>query len=157
MNICPNCGANIEGLTHHCDCCGTPLATETSFFTWHTFVTEASGDLYVFMRDLFQKLDEIDFSYCTNILQNLEINVFCYPESIIMEQKIRNRLYLSTTRKKARLTLVLNYDKYINSSRSEKKELLALELKLGLKRVEEKEPELEPEINKCINAINEFV
>lgn len=157
MNICPNCGANIEGLTHHCDCCGTPLATETSFFTWHTFVTEASGDLYVFMRDLFQKLDEIDFSYCTNILQNLEINVFCYPESIIMEQKIRNRLYLLTTRKKARLTLVLNYDKYINSSRSEKKELLALELKLGLKRVEEKVPELEPEIDKCINAINEFV
>ena len=99
MKNCPGCGANVEGLTHHCDCCGALLSTTTSFFIWHTFVTEASGDLYVFMKEIFQKFDGIDYSQHSDILQMIEINVFCYPKSIIIEQGIKNRLYFSTARK----------------------------------------------------------
>ena len=135
MKNCPGCGANVEGLTHHCDCCGALLSTTTSFFIWHTFVTEASGDLYVFMKEIFQKFDGIDYSQHSDILQMIEINVFCYPKSIIIEQGIKNRLYFSTARKKLRLTVVLNYDAYICRSKDEKKEMLRSELKAGFMRI----------------------
>lgn len=154
MDFCPNCGANIEGLTHHCDCCGMPLISKTTFFTWHTFMTEASGDLYVFVRETFQKLDEVDFSFCANIMQNIEINIFCYPETMITEQRIRNRLYLSPTRRKAKLTIVLHYDDYINASKNEKLELLNKELKSGLIRIEERIPELKTGMAKCVDIID---
>ncbi len=96
MKNCPSCGANVEGLTHHCDCCGALLNAPTSFFVWHTFVTEASGDLYLLMKELFQQFDGIDFSQYRDILQVVEVNVFCYPASMIDEQGIKNRLYFST-------------------------------------------------------------
>ena len=150
MKNCPSCGANVEGLTHHCDCCGALLSTTTSFFVWHTFVTEASGDLYVFMKEIFQKIEGIDYSQYSDILQMIEVNAFCYPESIISEQGIKNRLYFSTARKKVSLTVVLNYDEYICSNKSEKKEILSLELKAGFMRIRKR-------INQHNNAIDLFL
>lgn len=90
------------------------------------------------MKELFQQFDGIDFSQYSNILQIIEVNVFCYPEPMIIEQGIKNRLYISTSRRKASLTIVLNYDEYISGSRSEKKELLRLKLKAGFMRIREK-------------------
>lgn len=117
-------------------------------------MTEASGDLYVFVREIFRKMDEVDFSFCANIMQNIEINIFCYPETMITEQRIRNRLYLSPTRRKAKLTIVLHYDDYINASKNEKKELLNKELKSGLIRIEERMPELKTGMAECIDIID---
>ncbi len=142
MKNCPSCGADVEGLTHHCDCCGALLNAATPFFVWHTFVTEASGDLYLLMKELFQRFDGIDFSQYSNILQVIEVNVFCYPTSIIAEQGIKNRLYFSTNRRKAVLTVVLNFDEYISGGRGEKKELFSLELKAGFTRIREKASKL---------------
>lgn len=153
MKYCPSCGTNVEGLTHHCDCCGALLSTTTSFFVWHTFVTEASGDLYIFMRDSFQQLEGIDFSKYSNILQIIEVCVFCYPESMIIEQGIKNRLYFSIIRKKASLTVVLNYDEYISRSRSEKKEQLGVELKAGFTRIRQKVSKLSLELDQLLAEI----
>lgn len=150
MRLCPSCGANVEGLTHHCDCCGALLSTTTSFFVWHTFVTEASGDLYSFMKDIFQKFEGIDASQYSNFLQKIEVNVYCYPDSILIEQGIKNRLYFSTARKKASLTVVLNYDDYVYGDRNAKKELLSLELKAGFTRIRNK-------IIKIDNTIDQFL
>lgn len=117
-------------------------------------MTEASGDLYVFVREIFRKMDEVDFSFCANIMQNIEVNIFCYPETMIVEQRIRNKFYFLTARKKARLTIVLNYDHYINASKNEKLELLNKELKSGLIRIEERIPELKTGIAKCVDIID---
>ena len=73
MKFCPNCGANVEGLIHHCDCCGALLSTTSSFFVWHTFVTEASGDLYVFVKEIFQQFNGMDCSAYSDLLQTIEV------------------------------------------------------------------------------------
>ncbi len=155
MNVCKNCGANVEGLTHHCDCCGALLCTTTSFWVWHTFATEASGDVYTFMREIFCQFDRIDFSKYDNILQTIEVNVFCYPESMIIEQGIKNRLYFSTVRKKASLTVVLNFDKYIGGSRSEKKELVRVALKAGFMRIRKKASAVGSEIDELLDLVEQ--
>ena len=135
MKNCPTCGANIDGLTHHCDCCGALLYTMNSFFIWHTFVTQASGDLYVYMREIFHKFDGIDYSKYQDILQTVEVNVFCYPDTIIEEQGIKNRHYFSAARKKVSLKVVLDYNAYVNCDRNLKKELLSTALKTSFMNI----------------------
>lgn len=138
MELCPSCGANVEGLTHYCDCCGAMLNAIDPFFVWHTFVTIESGDLYVFMNELFKQFDNWDYSQYRKVLQTVEINVFCYPKAMITEHGIKNRCYLSTAKKKAGLTIVLNFDEYIKGSVVQKRRLLSSAIKTGVICIGEK-------------------
>lgn len=113
MQYCPKCGANVEGLTHHCDCCGAILSPTVSLFTWHAFMMQGSGDLYRYANKVFCKLEKLDaFKYDEHV-KSIEVNLYCYPDEIIKAEKIKCNVYYSKLNRKMRINLVVDYSSYV--------------------------------------------
>lgn len=138
MQCCPKCHANVEGLTHHCDCCGALLNPHSSFFTWHTFMVEASGDLYFFTNKVFNRLDQIDTSQYWDVLQAIEVNLFCYPEQIVLDEGIKSGAHFSVKKKKMTLKVVMDYKAYICMNGSQKEHMVIEALQSGFQYLEKK-------------------
>lgn len=132
MKYCPNCHANIDGLTHHCDCCGALLNPYKSPLIWHVFVTSASGDLSRNIKNLFQKLNSISISQYVDFLSGMIFEFYCYPKEMIRSLKIKGGVYYSHKRKTIKVKIVLDYDLYINSLQDDKKIMVITEIKKAI-------------------------
>lgn len=121
--LCPNCGANVEGLTTWCDCCGAELHPKKTLFSWMVYSTGAFFDIGQYINIIFDKLDDIPPEPYADVIQRIEFDFWCYP----IEKKTGVSYYAS--RKQAIVTIELDADEYIHDTKEEKLALLTGEIK----------------------------
>lgn len=120
MKYCPKCGANVEGLIFRCDCCGATLSAIKPFFIQHTRVMVESGDLSNYINRIVEALNASDLKEAYTPLSCVVFEMYCFPESIIMEYKAHNKHYVSIKRKKAILTRLICFEDFIQMEREQK-------------------------------------
>ena len=122
QKLCPNCRANVEGLVHRCDCCGATLDKKPSFFIWHTYMTQESGDLQALTKKIFDEKavpenpDHLDYA------QKIIFDIYCYPQDMLGD--VTNKVIYYRTKKECRIRIVLDYEKYVTSNSFEKTEMI---------------------------------
>ena len=121
--LCPECGANVEGLIHHCDCCGTLLNPVKTMF--HTMVYEAGPffDIAQHLGVIFDKLDKISPEPYSNVLDRIVFDFWCFP----IKKKTGVSYYPS--RKQVIVTIEIDADEYLYGTKEEKLALLTREVK----------------------------
>ena len=101
-------------------------------------MVEASGDLYFFTNKVFNRLGQIDTSQYWDVLQAIEVNLFCYPEQIVLDEGIKSGAYFSVKKKKMTLKVVMDYKAYICKHGSEKEHMVIEVLQSGFQYLEKK-------------------
>lgn len=143
MKFCTRCGANIEGLVRHCDCCGAPIVLQDELVFWNTFMTQASGDLAFWTNQLFQKvISRTHFSHFDN-LSKIKFELYCYPTEIITSENLKSRVYHSKTKKEFRVRIVMNYGEYTLATPQKRKTLVADSIVQGIYLIKNKLPKSE--------------
>lgn len=133
MKYCPECQANVEGLIEHCDCCGASLKPKTKrFFVCGIF--ELPQCLY-FSSLIYEMLDAIQpknpEKYKT-YLEQVGIRMVCYPEWILDDGNIKNRLRYYKNDKYASLTVIVDYREFVMADKDKKAYLVANALLQGI-------------------------
>lgn len=121
--LCPKCGANVEGLVHHCDCCGALLNPKQTLFSRMVYCTGAFFDIDIYLNQIFDKLDNIPPEPYSDVLQRIEFDFWCFPT----KKKTGVKYYAS--RKYAIVTIELDADEYIYGTKEDKLALLTREVK----------------------------
>ena len=65
-------------------------------------------------------------------LEWVGISMVCYPEWILKDGNIKNRLYYSTKKKHAGLTIVVDFESFVYGSREEKADIVSRHCLRGL-------------------------
>lgn len=120
--LCPNCGADVEGLIHHCDCCGTLLNPKKTLFSTMIYGTGVVYDIGIYLSQIFDKLDLIKPEPYSEVLQRVEFDFWCFP----IMKKTGVAYYAS--RKQAIITIELDVESYIYGTKEEKLTLLKQEV-----------------------------
>ena len=121
--LCSKCGANVEGLVHHCDCCGALLNLEQTLFSRMVYCTGAFFDIDIYLNQIFDKLDHISPEPYADILQRIEFDFWCFP----IKKKTGVSYYAS--RKQAIVTIEVDADEYIYGTKEDKLALLTHKVK----------------------------
>lgn len=121
--LCPKCGANVEGLIKWCDCCGAELHPKNTLFSRMTYCTGAFFDVDLYLNQIFDKLDHISPEPYGDVLQRIEFDFWCFP----IKKKTGVTYYAS--RKQVIVTIEVDADEYIYSTKEEKLALLTREVK----------------------------
>ena len=129
VKFCPNCGADVEGLIHHCDCCGELLYSKKVLFSRMTYCTGAFFDIDVYLNAIFDRLNEIDSVNYEDVLERIEFDFWCFP----IEKRPGVRFY--PARKRAIVTIEVDDDAYIYGTKEEKRALLTDEISANLKEL----------------------
>jgi len=133
MKWCPKCGADVEGLLYCCDCCGASLEEKRKrFFTCGVYeLPQCFGfsSLTYEMIDILQPKQPEKYE---SFLSEVGIRMICYPESILVDGNIKNRLRYSQKKKYAGLTIVVNFNEFVYANREEKANLVATALLQGV-------------------------
>lgn len=116
IKICKHCGANIEGLIHHCDCCGALIHPTRSLFYCTVYGTGIE------LCGIPDKLDLIDGEPYADVLQRIDIDIWCFSP----KKKTGAAYYPS--RKQAIITVELDIESYVRGTKEEKHALLAREI-----------------------------
>ena len=110
MDICPNCGANTEGLTNYCDCCGYNLINTKYVFVARVHEHIGAYDVGAVIMDSVKKLN----FYLTNELfldiDRIVIQSYCYPSHLISEMRLRNQTRIYKKKREAIITIVFPYE-----------------------------------------------
>lgn len=123
LKECPNCGANVEGLIHHCDCCGELLYPTQTLFSYMVYEAGPYFDIQLYLNRIFDQLAEIPVEPYQEAIRKIEFDFWCYP----IKKKTEVTYYPS--RKKAIVTIQLDNSEYIFCSKQDKMMLLADEMK----------------------------
>ena len=67
-----------------------------------------------------------------DFLEEVGIRMICYPESILNDGNIKNRLQYSHKKKCAGLTITVNFNEFVYADREEKANLVATALLQGI-------------------------
>lgn len=121
--FCPQCGANVEGLTQWCDCCGAALHPKKTLFSRMVYCTGAFFDIGQYLNGIFDRLDTIPPEPYADVLQRIEFDFWCYP----IEKKPGVVYYAS--QKRAIVTIAVDAGGYIHGTKEEKLALLTGEIK----------------------------
>lgn len=133
MKYCPKCQANVEGLIYRCDCCGASLEQKRKrFFTCGIYeLPQCLGfsSLTYAMIDALQPKNPEKYEA---FIEEVGIRMVCYPESILANGNIRNRLHYSQKKKYAGLTITVNFNEFVYANKEEKSSLVAAALLQGI-------------------------
>lgn len=121
--LCPKCGANVEGLIEWCDCCGAQLYPKRTLFSHMIYCTGAFFDVGKYTNTIFNKLDNIAPEPYEDVLQRIEFDFWCFS----IKKKTGVSYYAS--RKQAIVTIEIDADEYLYSTKEEKLALLTREVK----------------------------
>ena len=119
MKLCPNCGANIEGLVGWCDCCGAPLVND-DYIILHAHDFQESGDIYKIINAVVTRLNQKKLHIAIPSIAAIELVTYCYPSALVKELNLRNRSYFSKKTNRATITIVFDYELYVKKTASEK-------------------------------------
>lgn len=136
MEICPHCGANVEGLIHHCDCCGQLLNPKDSFFWWHT--AETCADFGTTIHIIVEELEQLETFPYKKFIKSIELNYFCLTEELFQGKPLRNRVYYSSMRKNAILTFDVEHSQFAGKEKQEKLRIVATAIQSGLHTLQER-------------------
>lgn len=136
---CPNCGANVEGLVHHCDCCGELLYSTKSLFSYMVYEAGPFFDIQLYLNAIFDKLGEVPVEQHQEYLSIIEFDFWCYP----IKKKTGVAYYPS--RKQVIVTIRLDNSDYLFCSKREKMIQLVDEMqcKMDLLQVRLKERKID--------------
>ena len=132
MKICPKCQANAEGLISRCDCCGASLEQKKHFFTCSVYELPQCLGFSKLTREMIDALQPANPEAFENFLVGVGIRMVCYPESILEDGNIKNRLYYSQKKKLASMTITVNYNAFVKAGRKEKGSFIANALLQGV-------------------------
>lgn len=132
MELCSKCGANIEGLVNHCDCCGAPIVMHDDFISWHTFVMQASGDLSFFANKLFLRVVPPNIPLHLEKVRKIEFELYCYPQDIICSERLSTGVYYSKVKGKVRVRVIVDYDVYVSKTTQMRKIMVADAIMQGI-------------------------
>lgn len=136
MEFCPHCGANTEGLIHHCDCCGQLLHPVDHLFWWHT--AETCADFGTTINIIVEELEQLDASPYEKYIKSIELNYFCLTEEMFHGKPLRNRVYYSSIRKNAILTFDVEHSQFAGKEKQEKLRIVAIAIQNGLHTLQER-------------------
>ena len=128
MQLCPNCQADITGLTHHCDCCGTLINEKPGFFVWHAFMVADCGDLSIYAKEIFHSLDEIAYIQDAYTFKKIVFDIYCYPPKMVNGLKLKPYVRYSQKTQVITTRIIIDYSAYVNSNKYAKKALIANEI-----------------------------
>lgn len=133
MKYCPNCQAEVEGLLYRCDCCGASLTPKKKrFFTCGIYELPQCFFFSSLTREMIDNLQPADCKKYEAFLNEVGIRMVCYPESILTDGNIKERLYYSQKKKYASLTITVNYNGFVCADKDEKAFLVAQALHRGI-------------------------
>ena len=132
MKYCPRCQANVEGLVERCDCCGALLEQKKRFFTCGIYELPQCLGFSTLTYEMVDALQPRNPEKYATFLNQVGISMVCYPEWMLMDGNIRNRLYYSAQKKYVGLTIVVNYDEFVCADKEEKASLVAIALLQGV-------------------------
>ena len=133
MKWCPECGADVEGLLYRCDCCGASLEEEKKhFFTCGVYELPQCFGFSSLTYEMIDALQPKDPEKYGAFLEEVGIRMVCYPEAILADGNIKNRLQYSQKKKHARITITVDFNDYVIADRKEKARLVAAALLRGI-------------------------
>lgn len=130
LKECPNCGADVEGLIHHCDCCGELLYPVQTLFSYMVYETGPFFDIQLYLNEIFDKLAEVPVKPYQETIRRIEFDFWCFP----IKKKAGVTYY--PTRKQVIVTIRLDNSDYIFSSNREKMMLLIAEIQSKMEMLE---------------------
>ena len=125
MKICPKCQANVEGLIYRCDCCGALLEQKKRFFSCCIYELPQCLGFSSLIHEMVNALQPKNPEKYGAFLEQVGISMICYPESILANGNIKNRLYYSAKKKYAGLTITVNFNDFVSADREKKGRLVA--------------------------------
>lgn len=133
MKWCPECGADVEGLLYRCDCCGASLEEKKKrFFTCGVYELPQCLGFSSLTYEMVDALQPENPEKYEGFLEEVGIRMICYPESILVDGNIKNRLQYSQKKKYAGLTITVNFNEFVYANREEKANLVATALLQGV-------------------------
>lgn len=133
MKWCPECGADVEGLLYRCDCCGASLEEKKKrFFTCGVYELPQCLGFSSLTYEMIDALQPENSEKYETFLEEVGIRMICYPESILADGNIKNRLQYSQKKKYAGLTITVSFNEFVYANREEKANLVATALLQGV-------------------------
>ena len=132
MKYCPKCQANVEGLIYRCDCCGALLEQKKHFFTCGIYELPQCLGFSSLIYEMIDVLQPKNPEKYGSFLDQVGISMVCYPDWMLVDGNIKNRLHYSSKKKYAGLTITVNYNDFVSADRVEKANLVATALLQGV-------------------------
>ncbi len=133
MKYCPKCGADVEGLLHRCDCCGASLEQQQRrFFNCGIYELPQCLGFSSLIYEMVDALQPKNPEKYEDFLESVGISMVCYPEWMLMDGNIKNRLNYSQKKKYAGITITVNYNDFVSADNKEKANLVATALLQGI-------------------------
>lgn len=133
MKCCPKCGADVEGLLHRCDCCGASLELlKRRFFNCGIYELPQCLGFSSLIYEMVDALQPKNPEKYEVFLESVGISMVCYPEWMLMDGNIKNRLNYSQKKKYAGITITVNYNDFVSADNEEKANLVATALLQGI-------------------------
>ena len=126
LKVCPNCGADVEGLIHHCDCCGELLYPKNNLFSYMVYEAGPFFDIQVYLNKIFDALAAISPDRYDSVIRRIEFDFWCYPI-----KKKTGATYYSSSRRVI-VTIRVEEDSYLYGSKKQKLMLLADEMQRNM-------------------------
>ena len=133
MKWCPKCGADVEGLLYRCDCCGASLEEKKKrFFTCSIYELPQCLGFSSLTYEMIDALQPKNPEKYEDFLEEVGIRMVCYPEAILADGNIKDRLRYSQKKKYAGLTITVDFDEFVYADRKEKASLVAKAILQGV-------------------------
>ena len=130
MKLCPKCKSNVEGLIHHCDCCGAVLDAKTRLITCGVYDLPACLD---FGELSFKMIDEIEPKDISRYdIKEILFKIVCWPKSLLESLNVKEGVYFSPQKKKSRVSVLVDYEIFIHSNKKSKELLVATAIHRGI-------------------------
>lgn len=123
LKECPNCGADVEGLIHHCDCCGERLYPQKTLFSYMVYDAGPFFDIQVYLNRIFDALAEIPMDSYADVIEKIEFDFWCYP----IKKKTGATYYASN--KRVIVTIRVEEDEYLYGTKQEKMTMIIDEMR----------------------------
>lgn len=139
MKWCPECGADVEGLLYRCNCCGASLEEKKKrFFTCGVYELPQCFGFSSLTYEMIDALQPENPEKYESFLNEVGIRMICYPESILADGNIKNRLQYSQKKKHAGLTITVNFNEFVYADRDEKASMVATALLQGVNSLQDR-------------------
>ena len=132
MKYCSKCKANVEGLVYRCDCCGALLEQQKRFFTCSVYELPQCLEFSAITREMVNGLQPKNVEKYEDFLDGVGIRMICYPEWMLTDGNIKKQVRYSSKKKYVQMTVVVNYNDYIDADRKGKANLVATAILQGI-------------------------
>lgn len=135
MKLCPECGANVEGLIHHCDCCGASLIPKKESI-WRWVVYETGTDFHMYFNSIMEKIQTVEDDVLKKYFTEIFVCGYCHPDFLVAYLNLKENVRHSTGKKSADIDLLINYNQFVSARKEEKGVIVEDAILRGLETLE---------------------